>query len=394
LWGDLMPNNTLYQRSDKRWCYKYTAVKGDTPIQLVQRKNETKTAFKLRCSASEDSSVDMSKLTLGELYRLWLGYQSAHCGKADLSRFNHAWLLFVEKPFAHRKITEIKRSEISDLLIQAYEKGYAAETIKKVRACFTRLYSYAISEHQLEIYNPADKIRIPKNAMRPNVADDDQEDASELEIRFIPTIDLERFLAASKDCWWKFAFLLLLLTGMRPSEMLGLKWSDIKNGSINVRRAITAEGLGSLKSPAAYRKIPLTYATIDILWNQYKLLFSEGILPKSKFIFQLKEGGAPTMQAMVNGFVRSRTQTTVWKKIGRKYHGELIQDKVTFSLYDFRHTFATIHSTVMSPKQLQYIMGHKDIQTTLQYYAGLTNEQRLEAATIMDDMIYTTATAI
>ena len=57
---------------------------------------------------------------------------------------------------------------------------------------------------------------------------------------------------------------------------------------------------------------------------------------------------------------------------------------VAFSLYDFRHTFATrMASKGMNPKTLQYIMGHSDISTTLRYYVGITDEMMEDAKQIM-----------
>lgn len=384
-----MPANTVYKRSDGRLGYKYTDRLGNRR-ELVSRKREGVQAFKKRCSDTETSGQDLIKMTFGELYQKWRDdYQAVNCGPADIASSEYIYTQFVEKKFAHIKITEIERKDINSLLVELFKQDYAKTTLEKVRSVFSRAYNYAIQELNLRIYNPADKIKIPKNAAK-NISDD-----SDLEegVRFVPSLDRERFFTAAKDSWYLVLFLILLHTGLRPSEALGLRWSDIKAGSIHIKRRISEHGLGPLKTKAAHRAIPLTYTTIDLLWQQHKRLFAAG-RQRSKYVFPLIDGGDPTMNALRLAFERARTQTKVWKKIGRRYHGELLQDRVDFSMYDFRHTFATMAASRMAPKQLQYIMGHSSITITLQVYAGLTNEQREDARDIMDDLAFETATAI
>lgn len=49
--------------------------------------------------------------------------------------------------------------------------------------------------------------------------------------------------------------------------------------------------------------------------------------------------------------------------------------KSTITLYSFRHTFATRCAQQHMPaKPLQYIMGHRDIKTTLQFYVDVTDQ--------------------
>lgn len=385
-----MPANTVYKRSDGRLGYKYTDRLGNRR-ELVSRKREGVQAFKKRCSDTETSGQDLIKMTFGELYQKWReDYQEANCGPADKATVDFNYKRFIEKKFGHIQITEIERKDINSLLVDLYKQSYARTTLEKVRAVFSRPYNYAIQELALRIYNPADKIRIPKNASKLDLGESEGFDEG---LRFIPSADRDRFFAAADSSWYLILFLILLHTGMRPSEALGLKWTDVRGGSIHLKRRISDYGLGHLKTKAAHRAVPLTNTTIDLLWQQHKLLFANG-LQKGKFIFPLQDGSQPTMNALRHAFERARTQTKVWKKIGRKYHGELLQDRVDFSMYDFRHTFATMAATKMAPKQLQYIMGHSRIDVTLQIYAGLTNEQREDARAIMDDMAFETATAI
>ncbi|MCL6634074.1 MAG: site-specific integrase [Alicyclobacillus herbarius] len=76
-------------------------------------------------------------------------------------------------------------------------------------------------------------------------------------------------------------FALLLDTGLRPSEALGLQWSDVdlKKGLIHVRHSLekTSDGW-RLKEPttkASRRTIPLTHNVSEILREHRKTQLEE-----------------------------------------------------------------------------------------------------------------------
>ena len=54
--------------------------------------------------------------------------------------------------------------------------------------------------------------------------------------------EAKQFLIAVQGTRWESLWVLLLTTGLRPGEALGLKWSDIEGGKIRVQRALTRVG--------------------------------------------------------------------------------------------------------------------------------------------------------
>ena len=107
----------------------------------------------------------------------------------------------------------------------------------------------------------------------------------------------------------------------------------------------------------------------------------------SEWVFPQIYGNAPTMNSLRLAFERARNQTIIWKGKGKKRNRVELSPRVNFSLYDFRHTFATLAAYRMPPKQLQYIMGHANIETTLQIYAKITKNQINDAGNIMSEML-------
>ena len=156
--------------------------------------------------------------------------------------------------------------------------------------------------------------------------------------------------------------MLPMLTGMRRGECLGLMWSDIdfSRRIITVSRAITFAGnqpvIDTPKSAAGYRQIPL--------------------LPELQaFLLSLPRQGAFIIggQQPITEQVYQRT----WERINRTIdlHGA--------TAHVFRHTFATLAAVHTDVKNLQTIMGHSDIQTTMNRY---THPQELRVMAAADEL--------
>ena len=148
--------------------------------------------------------------------------------------------------------------------------------------------------------------------------------------------------------------LLPIYTGIRRSEMLGLRWSDVDfiTKEIHVQRSVTYAGnqpvIGPPKSKAGYRLIPLLPELETAL---------QDVLSRGEFIIG---GDRP---------ITEQTYQRTWERINRtiNLHGA--------TAHVFRHTFATIAAPFLDIKTLQSIMGHADIETTLDRYTHPQQER-------------------
>ena len=154
-------------------------------------------------------------------------------------------------------------------------------------------------------------------------------------------------------------FLLLpIYTGMRRSEVLGLRWTDVdfRLKQIRVQRGVTFAGnqpvIGPPKSKAGYRFIPLL-PELDAALRSYN--------HECEYIIG---GDRP---------ITEQAYQRTWERINRtiNLHGA--------TAHVFRHTFATIAAPYLDIKTLQTIMGHADIETTLDRYTH-AQEERIRAA--------------
>jgi integrase len=96
----------------------------------------------------------------------------------------------------------------------------------------------------------------------------------------IPTPAEIRALIPHLEGRWRPLFLTAIFTGLRASELRGLRWADVdlKRGEIHVRQRVDRFGrVGALKSESAERAVPLPPILINTL-REWKLACPKGPL--------------------------------------------------------------------------------------------------------------------
>ncbi len=374
-----MPKNRIHKGKDGRYIYYVTDVQGKRR-QLKSRKNESSGAFKLRCDLlDKEAEGPSTKDTMNDLFYLWIeNHVKLHLSPAELRIQIPVYENHVRPFLGHRKLTDIKRADVYTVLSIASKAGLSSSFIKKIRGTISRPYNWAINTLGFELAAPTQGLifRAQSNG--------DQKD--EKRSRLIAPEDLERILKAAEQSKYYNYFRILTLTGLRPSEALGLQIRDIKEDCLEIRRGWTIDGYSPLKTKAARRDIPLTEELESILLEQRK-----------KYAFTTKEGWlfptakkVPSMNAVQCALKRILKQTTEWEIGGKTNQKKLsvIRPPVKCSLYDFRHTFATrMAEAGMHQTALQAIMGHTDISITLKYYIGVTDNMMEQARELMSAQI-------
>lgn len=368
-----MPKNRIHTISDGRYAYKVADATGKEHA-LRSRKGETLRDFRRRCDALDKKALGriLTGLTLDDLFRRWEeDYLRVHNSEGDIRTTVPAYDQHVRPHLGHRLAGEIQRSDVYSVMARMQKQGYSASMLRRVRGCVSRPYNWAIDTLGMALANPTQGLRFKY-----------QDPAEERLPRVIPQEALERFVTAAEGSKYYRYYQVLAMTGLRPSEALGLQAKDIKQGHLEIRRGVTGDGLSDLKTKAARREIPLTAELRQILIDQ-----------RSETAFATPEGwlfpsanGAPSMSAVRSAFQRTLNQTATWERGGRNKNEKLriIEKPVHFSLYDFRHTFASKMAALgMSHVALRTIMGHTDISTTMKYYVEATEEVIEEARRMM-----------
>lgn len=237
-------------------------------------------------------------------------------------------------------------------------------------------YAYSTVKNMKRSLNAAFHLAIQDDLLRKNPFDFALTDVIENDTKKKEALTKEEIKAlldfAKTDKTYKVyypAIVILLNTGLRISELCGLTLSDIDfdNRTIDINHQLKKDKDGYYteppKSDSGYRKIPMTdlvfQTLLEVIKNRKNTqpIVVDGY---SDFLF-LNRQGLP----MYNAYYSCRFSAL--SKKYRKYTGKELPNITPHIL---RHTFCTnMANKGMTPNNLQYVMGHKNITMTLGYYA-------------------------
>jgi integrase len=187
--------------------------------------------------------------------------------------------------------------------------------------------------------------------------------------RDIPTPpEIKRLIAAAEDDKRRALLLTAALTGLRASELRGLRWADVnfKTGELHVRqRADRFNRIGAPKSDSSRRAVPLDADVLIPALKRWKLACPKG---EADLAFPTASGQVEHHKNMLASLEPIMIAAGVVDKAGEP----------KYALHAFRHFFA---SWCINPKErggrelpakvVQQLLGHTSIVMTLDRYGHL-----------------------
>lgn len=203
---------------------------------------------------------------------------------------------------------------------------------------------------------------------------------------------------------WFPLFTVMLGTGCRIGEVLGLRWQDVdfKNRTISINHNLVyrvqedgtcTNHVNSPKTKAGIRIIPMIDEVFDAFLEEYQYqkvigFCTDEIDGYSGFVFCTGDGKVYLPNA-INRTIRSICAD--YNKEEESKAKEENRDPVLlpkFSCHILRHTFCTrFCENETNLKVIQEIMGHADISTTMDVYAEATQEKKKESMTSLQSAL-------
>ena len=327
---------------------------------LKQKKNEKVADFKTRFNETKNADskgtlIEKSNETIVTILEKHIEYKHKNNITSDRTFLRDKGTLEQIKnccnDICDMPIQKITTSHIQNA--SPYLTIYSKNSIDKIWRFIRKAFKIAVSD-RLITYNPMDNLNISKPKS----------------IKLTKTVEaltveehkkLIEVLTAS-NTQYNNILLLQLYTGMRIGEVLALSNDciNLKDNTITVYRTLTRDSHDKVimgktaKTQAGTRTIFMTQKTIDLCKN----ILDTNLSNKEKLLF---------WDYKKNFYVTPNELNCYLKRLCAKY--EICSNIHTHML---RHTYATrFIEAGGSAKVLQNLLGHKDIETTLNTYTSV-----------------------
>lgn len=317
--------------------------------------------------------VTGSKLSIIELVERYISLKTG-VKHNTMANYKFVVNLLKKEEFAYRHVEDIKLSDAKIFLIKLQRDGRGYSTIHTVRGVLRPAFQMAVDDDLI--------VKNPFNWELGTVIINDSKKRQALSAK-----DQERFLNFVKDDphYSKYydGFFILFKTGLRISEFCGLTVRDLDfdNDIIDVNHQLQRTRkmkyvIESTKTTSGTRKLPMTEEVRDaflrILENRPKPKREPIISGYGGFLF-LDKDNKPTVALHWEHYMRDARN---------KFNSMNPWQLPPISPHICRHTYCSdMAKTGITPKTLQYLMGHSDVSVTLNVYTHVgVEDARAELA--------------
>jgi integrase len=309
--------------------------------------------------------VETGNITLDQYLDQWLATVKPNLRPKSHKEYAGALKRYVRPVLGAKKLSAIKPVDIQAVYTAMQVKGIGL-SIRQTHVIFKDALEQAVKWQMLS-RNPADYVDLPKRGNRQ-------------EMYALNQSEVSTFLQAAKSDRWYTLFSLMLGTGLRPSEALGLTWRDLDLGraTLTVRQGLSRFASEWLfqepKSVKSRRTIPLLHSDVKLLSEHMARQKEERWENAHNLVF-LTEFGEPVGE---RGIVKDHFKPTL----------ERAKLPSTVRLYDMRHTHATLLLLAgVHPKVVSERLGHANITITLDTYSHVLPNMQQEAISKLEELL-------
>lgn len=401
---------SLRQRADGTWEARYTVGRDPGTGKQIRKSVYGKTQKEARQKLSQavaaidnNDYFEPSKMELGKWLDIWIREYTGDKKYLTVKHYTATVENHIKPALGSVKLSQLmphtiqkfynamlsngqkvpKRDTDGKIIKKDGQTVYESapmspKTVRNIHGVLTKALSVAVSIGYLRI-NPADRVTLPR--------------VDKKELHPLTDEQVKQFLKESSGDSLEIIMKVILFTGLRESEALGLTWDDIdfKGGTVKVckqlqKRRLEDGGptLASTKNGKTRVLKPAPFV-MELLNRQYKEQTAQRL--KMGDIWQGWESAEERKTALVftTPEGKSISQTSL------RYHFKKVVEAIgvpSCRVHDLRHTFAVLSlQNGDDIKTVQGNLGHATAAFTLDVYGHVSERMKDDSAARMEAYI-------
>lgn len=330
--------------------------------------------------------VENQKITFSEVYDEFISTEAqATRAYATIKRYNSLYRNHYKEIFGGLFVYQISANKVNEFFNEKRLK-YSDEYVKGLYKTLKVIISFAYKKKYVK-KNIFDEVTAPPDPR--HISD----------IRAYSREELRLMADRLKETNIKTSFYIALNTGLRESEVFGLRWQDIdfENKRIKVNKQLLFQDrkwcFCPLKTINAYRSVNITESFCNYLkklkaeQEESKKLYGDGY--KRNFVTDRLERNKEKLLE-ISDFVNVKINGEMLSTNSIKFMSRIIKNElhIDFKFHNLRHTYATINAeNGISPRYVQEMLGHSKFEFTLKYYTHITDKMSALARTALENNV-------
>ena len=376
---------SIRQRADGTWEARYTVGRDPGTGKQLRKSVYGKTQKEVRQKLSQAVAAldngdyfQPSKMTLSRWVEIWLQEYTRDKKYLTVKHYKAQCKTHIVPSLGAVKLSELTPPQIQAFYDGFQRDGLAAKSVRNIHGILTKCLSTAVQVGYLRS-NPASMVTLPKIEKK--------------EIHPLTDEQVKDFLRVSAGDEYEILLKMILFTGLRESEAIGLTWDciDFKAGTMKICKQLQKRPLSDggftfapLKNDKS-RSLRPAHFVLELLERRKREQAAQRLKvgelwegwhtaeeQKSALVFTTATGGNLSPQTVYNHY----------KKLAVKIGAP------DSRVHDLRHTFAVLSlQNGDDVKTVQGNLGHTTAAFTLDVYGHVSERMKEDSAARMEEYI-------
>lgn len=374
------------------WVVDYVDGKGTRRLKTFAKKKEAdQFAATAKVEVREGVHVaDSASATVKQAGAFWIATgEQEGLERSSIDQRKRHLKLHIEPFIGTTLLSHLSVPTVREFADKLRENKRSQVMVRKVLGSLGALLSDA-QERGLSTRNPVRDLRGPRRRGKERQADKRQKGKLKIGVDIPTREEIKAIVDAAAGRWRPF-LITAVFTGMRSSELRGLRWSDIdfERSRIGVHQRADDYGeIGRPKSEAGERTIPVPPAVISAL-REWKLAcprrltghdLEDNPVKELHYVFPTGSGNIESRSNITKrGFLPTQVAAGVTIASDEKdENGKIIMLAKYGGMHSLRHFYASWlinrpqdGGLGLPPKVIQERLGHSSIVMTMDVYGHL-----------------------